>query len=130
MKNPKGFARFLTLAGSYIRDPHIRLRLLSAVKDYAQNKGHLIRGFKSDLQMLVSLIRDWNRGIYTEVSKKTILLAIAALLYFLSPLDTIPDFLGAVGFTDDATVILFVLNTIRKEVDRYKEWRWQNEGTR
>ncbi len=74
MKGPKGFTRFLTLAGVYLKDPHTRLRLLSAVKEYAHNKGHLIKGFQGDLRTLISLIKDWNRGIYTDVSKKTILL--------------------------------------------------------
>jgi uncharacterized membrane protein YkvA (DUF1232 family) len=123
MKSPKGFTRFLTLARVYLKDPHTRLRLLSAVKEYAHHKGHLIKSFQGDLRTLVSLIKDWNRGVYTDVSKKTILLSIAALLYFISPLDAIPDFLGAVGFTDDAAVILFVLNTMRNELERYREWR-------
>jgi uncharacterized membrane protein YkvA (DUF1232 family) len=123
MKSPKGFARFLTLAGVYLKDPHIRLRLLSAVKEYAHHKGHLVKRFQGDLRTLVSLIKDWNRGIYTDLSKKSILLSLAALLYFISPLDAVPDFLGAVGFTDDAAVILFVLNTMGKELERYREWR-------
>jgi uncharacterized membrane protein YkvA (DUF1232 family) len=127
MKGPKGFTRFLTLAGVYLKDPQTRLRLLSAVKEYAHNKGHLIKGFQGDLRTLVSLIKDWNGGTYRDISKKNILLAIAALLYFISPLDTIPDFLGAVGFTDDAAVILFVLNTMRKELERYREWRGHNK---
>ena len=127
MKSPKGFTRFFTLAGVYLKDPHTRLRLLSAVREYAHNKGHLLKGFQADIQTLVSLIKDWHRGIYTDVSKKTILLAIAALLYFISPLDTIPDFLGAVGFTDDAAVILFVLNSMRKELERYQQWRGQDK---
>jgi len=38
-------------------------------------------------------------------------------------LDTIPDFLGAIGFADDAAVIIFVLNSIRKEIDRYRQWK-------
>lgn len=123
MRSPKGFKRFLTLAGAYLKDPHTRLRFLAAVREYAKSKNGLIKGFKGDLQILTSLIKDWSSGTYTDVSKKTLLLTIAALLYFLSPLDAIPDFLGAVGFTDDAAVILFVLNSIRKEIDRYQEWR-------
>ena len=113
----------MTLAGGYLKDPHTRLRFLAAVREYAKSKNGLIKGFKGDLQILTSLIKDWSSGTYTDVSKKTLLLTIAALLYFLSPLDAIPDFLGAVGFTDDAAVILFVLNSIRKEIDRYQEWR-------
>ncbi len=123
MRKPQEFDRFVNLAASYIKDPQRRSRLLSAVKDYAKSKKYLIRHFKGDLQTLMSLFKDWNNGIYTKVPTHTILLTVAALLYFLSPLDTIPDFLGAVGFTDDAAVVLFVLNMIKNEISRYRDWR-------
>jgi len=123
MRRPYGFNRFVNLAGSYLKDPQRRSSLIVAVKDYAKNKKHLIQNFKADLQTLVHLLRDWNRGTYPHVPPKTLLLVIAALLYFLSPVDTIPDFLGAIGFTDDAAVILFVLNTLRNEIGVYKDWR-------
>lgn len=123
MRRPKGFQRFLTLARGYLQDPHSRSRFLAAVKEYATRKEGLIRGFRGDLQILAGLVRDWSSGEYAGVSKKTLLFAIAALLYFLSPLDTVPDFLGAVGFADDAAIVLFVLNSLKKEIDRYREWR-------
>ncbi|MBM4145504.1 MAG: DUF1232 domain-containing protein [Nitrospira sp.] len=123
MKRPKGFARFITIAASYLKDPDMRLRFISAVTEYAKNKKAFVKGFKYDLMSLIGLIKDWSTGSYTRVSKKTILLAFAALLYFLSPLDTIPDFLGAIGFADDAAVIIFVLNSIREEIDRYRQWK-------
>jgi uncharacterized membrane protein YkvA (DUF1232 family) len=69
---------------------------------------------KDDLLTLVYLLRDWSKGRYPNVPPNTILLVVAALLYFLSPVDTIPDFLGAMGFTDDAAVVMFVLNALRR----------------
>ena len=128
MKKPKGFGRFLTIARTYIKDRQTLIRFLDAVKQYAQSKKNLIRNFKSDIETLASLAKAWIRGVYTEIPKETLILIIAALLYFLSPLDTIPDFLGPLGFTDDATVVLFVMNTIRKEINRYKEWN--RKGTK
>ena len=122
MKKPEGFNRFLTIARTYIKDRQTLIRFIDAVKQYAQSKKHLIKNFKTDIETLVNLIKAWIRGVYTEVPKETLILIIAALLYFLSPLDTIPDFLGPLGFTDDATVVLFVMNTLRKEINRYKEW--------
>ncbi len=123
MRIPKGFSRFISLARSYLKNPDTRLRLLQAVKEYAKNKNALIKHFRGDLQMLIGLVKGWHRGAYTQIPKNTIILAIAALLYFLSPLDTVPDFLGLIGFTDDAAVILFVLNSLRKEIDRYQQWK-------
>ena len=40
----------------------------------------------------------------------------AALAYFVMPMDMIPDVMFGVGFTDDATVLLGVLATIRAHV--------------
>ena len=97
--------------------------MLSAVKDYAKTKKHLIQHFKDELQTLIYLLRDWSKGTYSNVPPHTILLVVAALLYFLSPLDAIPDFLGAVGFTDDAAVVLFVLSAIKNEIRLYRDWR-------
>ena len=123
MRRPKGFKLFVDLAGSYLKDSHKRSYLLAAVKDYAKNKKHLIQNFRDDLLTLVYLLRDWSKGRYPNVPPSMILLVVAALLYFLSPVDTIPDFLGAIGFTDDAAVVLFVLNALRNEIGLYRDWR-------
>jgi uncharacterized membrane protein YkvA (DUF1232 family) len=45
------------------------------------------------------------------IAKKGLL--AGAVLYFLSPIDLIPDFLGLVGFGDDAVVAKLVFNTAR-----------------
>jgi uncharacterized membrane protein YkvA (DUF1232 family) len=36
----------------------------------------------------------------------------AALTYFISPIDAIPDALAVIGFTDDASVIAMTLSTL------------------
>ena len=123
MKTPKGFSRFLHLARSYVNDSEKRSHMLTAVRNYAKTRKHLIQDFGADLQTLIHLLRDWGVGLYRNVPTQTVVLIVAALLYFLSPLDTIPDFLGAVGFTDDAAVVLFVINAIRNEISRYREWQ-------
>ena len=41
----------------------------------------------------------------------------AALVYFIVPIDLIPDFLIPVGFTDDAAVIALALATVKAYVD-------------
>jgi uncharacterized membrane protein YkvA (DUF1232 family) len=41
---------------------------------------------------------------------------VAALAYFVLPTDTLPDFLGVVGFTDDAAVFTALLALIGKHL--------------
>ena len=40
------------------------------------------------------------------------LVLLGALAYFVIPLDTIPDFILAFGFTDDATVLTMAIATV------------------
>ncbi|MEO1065844.1 MAG: YkvA family protein [Pseudomonadota bacterium] len=41
---------------------------------------------------------------------------MGALAYFVLPLDTIPDFILGVGFTDDVTVLLAALAAVRSHI--------------
>lgn len=43
---------------------------------------------------------------------------LAALAYFVVPMDLIPDFLTGLGFTDDATVILTALGLVGSHIRR------------
>ncbi len=56
----------------------------------------------------------------TPAHAKAILLG--AIAYFVIPADMIPDFIAALGFTDDATVLFAALRTIGANVkDRHRE---------
>ena len=76
---------------------------------------------KRDLQTLLRLLRAYGEGRYREVSGKNIALAGLGLLYLVSPLDVVPDFLPG-GFTDDAAVIGFVLRKVRGELAAFEAW--------
>ena len=51
---------------------------------------------------------------------------LAALAYFLLPVDAVPDIVAAIGFTDDAAVIAAVLGTFARYVT--PEHRAQAQG--
>lgn len=78
---------------------------------------------RSDLGVLIDLVRQWASGEYDQVSKGSIVTIVAAILYFLVPLDLIPDFLLGFGFIDDVAVVGYVLNVLRAEIDAFERWR-------
>jgi uncharacterized membrane protein YkvA (DUF1232 family) len=41
---------------------------------------------------------------------------MAALAYFVLPADMIPDFIAGLGFTDDVTVLLAAVSTVRPHI--------------
>ena len=74
-----------------------------------------------DFLLLFRLVRSWVMGDYKEVPRKTILWAVLAILYFLSPLDAIPDIFPG-GYIDDIAMISFILGRIKPDLDLFSEW--------
>lgn len=57
-----------------------------------------------------------------RIEVSTLGLIVLALVYFISPIDLIPDFLGFFGFADDLSVVLAVYAKVKDEVDNFLEW--------
>jgi uncharacterized membrane protein YkvA (DUF1232 family) len=51
---------------------------------------------------------------------KVRLLLLAALLYFLSPIDLIPDFIPVIGYLDDLIIVPTLIWMAFKEMENYK----------
>ncbi|WP_289059776.1 DUF1232 domain-containing protein [uncultured Mesotoga sp.] len=60
---------------------------------------------------------------------KTIILITAALIYFVSPVDAIPDFLIGIGFVDDGAVIAYVFSALNEDIESFKTWKEEKDRT-
>lgn len=74
-----------------------------------------------DFLVLFRLVKAWVTGEYRDEPKRTVLWALAAIVYFLSPLDAIPDIFPG-GYIDDIAFISFVVKRIRPQLDAFLEW--------
>ena len=68
------------------------------------------------------LIKAYAAGHYRDIPLKRMSAIIAAVLYFVSPIDLIPDFIPVTGLTDDFGILLAVFNTVSKEIDNFLIW--------
>ena len=75
-----------------------------------------------ELKTLLRLIRAYATGQYRDVPLQSMVLIVAAVVYVVSPLDLIPDFIPAVGGLDDLTVLTFALKVVREELDEFLAW--------
>ena len=76
--------------------------------------------------MLFSLLKDYWKGVYRDVSIWSILIFFFAIIYILCPIDILPDVIPVVGQIDDAAVLLLCLYFLEKDLFKYKEWKIRN----
>jgi uncharacterized membrane protein YkvA (DUF1232 family) len=81
-----------------------------------------LKRFLKDFLLLFALIKDYFYGYYREIPWWTVTAIGAALLYVLSPVDLIPDFIPIAGYIDDAAVIAACLNMVEKDIEKYQLW--------
>lgn len=78
------------------------------------------------LLVFVDMLRSYLKKEYTAIPLTALVAIVAALIYFVAPVDLIPDFLPGIGHIDDAAVIAFALKQVKSTVDTYKQWRDAN----
>jgi uncharacterized membrane protein YkvA (DUF1232 family) len=125
------FARLLRQAKGYVADPQKLGRLI----DSASTKGTKVgdgplQAIWGSVLALLRLLRAYWRGEYRQVPTQSLLLIVAGILYFVSPLDLIPDVIVGLGFVDDVAVLGWVLSQVRTVVDDYLRWESAQSGNR
>ncbi len=82
-----------------------------------------LRAIWSELRLLVGLLGDYRAGKYRQIPYRSIAAAAGAVLYLVSPMDIIPDFLPMFGLTDDAAVLALCLRLVARDLADYRKWK-------
>ena len=77
---------------------------------------------KDKFYTLARLLRAYTRGEYRTIPWKSLLLIVAALVYFINPVDIIPDLMPVVGFTDDFAVLYLVYKSVGEDIEKFLLW--------
>ena len=101
-------------------------KIQEAIKKATENKGAL-NNVWDQIQLFFALAKDYTSGTYTDIPKSSIIAIMAGILYFISPLDIIPDFIVGLGFLDDAFILGMVYKKVAKELERYQDWKDQQK---
>ncbi len=81
------------------------------------------QGFVKERSFVLGrMTKAYAQGHYRNVPWKTMLLIVGAILYFIDPIDFIPDFIPVTGLTDDLGILLWVINRVSDEIDKFILW--------
>lgn len=97
--------------------------VLSKAKDVAdkENKG-VGQVLTNKLTTLSRMVKAYVSGQYRIVPWPTILKIVAVLIYFVSPIDVIPDILPIIGLTDDLAIVLWLFRALHEDIENFEAW--------
>jgi uncharacterized membrane protein YkvA (DUF1232 family) len=77
---------------------------------------------KEKFSVLGRLIKAYAQGQYRAIPWKAMLIVVAAIIYFVNPIDLLPDLIPVAGLTDDFAILVWVYNSLQAEIDKFISW--------
>lgn len=92
-------------------------------KDIAaeENKG-IGQVLSEKITTLGRMVKAYASGEYRIIPWSTIIKIVAVLIYFISPIDVIPDFLPVVGLTDDLALVMWLFSSLKTDLENFIAW--------
>ncbi|MER6944561.1 YkvA family protein [Nonomuraea sp. NPDC000554] len=97
-------------------------RAAAAWKTYREVTKPGTPGVLSRVRAIPRMIGAVMRGQYDGMGKGKLALLALGVVYIVSPIDVIPDFLVLVGVADDFGVFLWLIASLLGESGRYVDW--------
>ena len=111
-------SEWIKRAAGYVSNPRKLKMVVFQLGLYLSKKGPT--RLKKQTQLLYHYLSDVAMGRYKEYNVSSLLYLVAAVIYLITPIDFMPDFLPT-GLVDDSAIILWALNVTSDELTRYKQ---------
>lgn len=107
--------------------------LFQLIRDALEKSGGLsgnnIAAFREQLSVVTRLLKAYASGEYRQLPWKTLIRIIAVLIYFVSPIDILPDFLPIVGLSDDIALMFWLFSGIKDDIEQFRQWEQTTAGS-
>lgn len=115
-------------ANEYLKDKKKSSSLLKKAVQKANTHQGTLGDTWEKLQLMFGVLKDWISGNYREIPTRSLLMIILGIVYFVSPVDGVFDYIPLLGLADDAAVAGFVISQVSIDLERYKLWKKQAES--
>ena len=109
---------WLGKAKLYAFNPKKMKDLLLQLGYYLSKNG--LSEVKDTLLLIRDYLHDVSTGIYKDYEVKKLVIIVAAIIYVVTPIDLLPDFVPP-GLIDDLSILAWAAKEAASELSRYKE---------
>jgi len=120
------FSRLLKKAAKFLGTPGRIFRLIAdaySKSDNINSVSSISSKLKIQIFGLFDLVKDYVKGNYKELETQKVVMIVAGIIYLVSPLDFVPDFIPAFGLLDDISILSFIISSLSEEIDAYLLWK-------
>ena len=125
MSKESSIKEYISKAKTIINDDEKLKKLIEDVlkklKEISSDKKTSAK-LNDSLRLFIRIINAYTSKEYTYIPWKTICLIVAGLIYFIYPVDLIPDFIPVSGLIDDVALIAWIYESIQDDIDNFLEW--------
>jgi len=82
---------------------------------------------KDHLILMRDYLSDIATGKYKEYDGKKLIIIVAAIIYVVTPIDFLPDFIPP-GWIDDVSIVAWAIKEASEELERYKNYKETNKS--
>lgn len=116
------YGRSRTKAADYIQSKSKLSGLIDEASEKANGKKSGLKEVWGSLLAFFRLIRAYANGSYRQVTPQALLMIVASVIYFVSPIDLIPDFIIGLGLIDDATILAWTIRACASDLASFIRW--------
>lgn len=109
------------------KDPKLTKKLVEQAFEKTKKNPRFLAKARDDFKLFMEMIRAQAKGDY-KLGWRSLILAVSSLLYFVMPLDLIPDFILGVGLIDDASILMFALRSLHKDIRLFEAWKKETQS--
>ena len=77
---------------------------------------------KDHLILMRDYLSDIATGKYKEYDGKKLIIIVAAIIYVVTPIDFLPDFIPP-GWIDDVSIVAWAIKEASEEMERYNKYK-------
>jgi len=109
-----------TIAQSKTKLNDLLQKVTEKLQKFAENPQ--VRELTEHVEVLYRMIRAHINGTYQGLSSRSVGMIALGLVYFITPVDLIPDFIPFIGYVDDLSVLLAVGKSLQTDIVKFRIW--------